>query len=380
MKRSIILLLLLIVLLPVADSQTITLTQPPNGGNQQSSVTQWMGLGAVTVTYRGPDVHDNTGNDRRGKIWGELVQYGLTDMGYGTALASPWRAGANEITSIHFSHPMRINNKEIPAGTYGLMLLVDSVKPWTWIFSSTATSWGTYYYSPNEDVLRVEANPEQAPYTEWLSYSFEKRQAASCFLWLNWEDKRVGFAITLPGANDLYVDRMKQELVGYAGFDSRNWVRAAKFCLDSMVQLEKGLWFINNAMDTARMNGVIDANTLRIKCELLYELKRMQEAQQVLTQLDQLATVAPTDFFVLGRNLLRKGNKEKAEELFQLNKKKFPKELYWTNMGMAMGAAALGKYKQAIDYWELVIQNTPEDRKTAIRGYQAEIEKLKKMR
>lgn len=103
-------------------AQTITLTAPPNGNNQKSSVTQWIGLASVTITYRGPDVHGPTGEDRKGHVWGELVHYGLKDLEYGTSVASPRRAGANEITSITFSHDVKINGKEIKAGTYGLFL------------------------------------------------------------------------------------------------------------------------------------------------------------------------------------------------------------------------------------------------------------------
>lgn len=377
MKKNGLLILLLGIIQQIVSAQTITITQPPNGGNQKSSVSQWMGLGSVTVIYRGPDVHDNTGKDRRGKIWGNLVHYGFEDMGFGSSSASPWRAGANEMTTIQFSHPMRVNGKNIPAGTYGLMLAVDSVKPWTWIFSSVSTGWGTYYYDMEDDVLRVEANPEKAPYAEWLAYSFEQRQSASCFLWLNWEDKRIGFNIELPKANDLYVAKMKEELVGYAGFDARNWVRAAKFCLDSMVQLDKGIWFINNAMDTSRMNGVIDANSLRIKYELALELKRMNDVEQCFKQIKSLSGIAAFDLFVLGRNILKRGHENKAEEIFMYNKNRFPVENYWTNMGMALVLSASGNKNEAIKYWELVIKHTPPDRKNSIKEYEAEIQKLK---
>ncbi len=160
-KSELIFVLLCGLVCSVCQAQTITLTAPPNGDNQKSAVTQWIGLASVTITYRGPDVHAPDGSDRKGHIWGELVHYGLKDPdGFGTSLASPWRAGANEITSVTFSHDVLINGKSIKAGTYGLFLLLEQDRPWTWIFSSNATSWGAYYYTPDEDVLRVEATPE----------------------------------------------------------------------------------------------------------------------------------------------------------------------------------------------------------------------------
>ena len=52
------------------------ISTPPSGDNQQSSVTQHIGLVEVTIDYSSPDVHAPDGDDRRGKIWGTLVPYG----------------------------------------------------------------------------------------------------------------------------------------------------------------------------------------------------------------------------------------------------------------------------------------------------------------
>jgi hypothetical protein len=85
-----VLILLLNSLVITSFGQTITLTAPPNGNNQKSVVSQSIGLVTATFTYRGPDVHSPSGEDRKGHIWGELVHSGLKDPdGYGTSLASP---------------------------------------------------------------------------------------------------------------------------------------------------------------------------------------------------------------------------------------------------------------------------------------------------
>jgi hypothetical protein len=53
----------------------------------------------ATIEYSSPDVHAPNGDDRRGKIWGTLVPYGIHDLGFNNR-KGPWRAGANENTSI----------------------------------------------------------------------------------------------------------------------------------------------------------------------------------------------------------------------------------------------------------------------------------------
>ena len=66
------------LVLLVAATATAQLTLPPSGDNQKSSVTQHIGPVRITVDYNSPDVHAPNGDDRRGKIWGQLVPYGMT--------------------------------------------------------------------------------------------------------------------------------------------------------------------------------------------------------------------------------------------------------------------------------------------------------------
>ena len=91
-------------------AQTVTL--PPNGDNQRSTVTQQIGLVRVTIEYSSPDVHGPNGEDRRGKIWGGLVPYGIHDLGFNNR-KGPWRAGANENTVFTVSHPVKIEGQPL---------------------------------------------------------------------------------------------------------------------------------------------------------------------------------------------------------------------------------------------------------------------------
>ena len=169
---------LFILITHVAFSQT--LSAPPSGDNQKSSITQWIGLVKVQINYSSPDVHAPDGTDRTGHIWGELVPFGLNNLGFGTSTAAPWRAGANENTTISFSEDVKINGKDLKAGKYGLHLIVEKDKPWTWIFSKNSSSWGSYFYDQNEDALRVDATPSETAFTEYLTFGFESQKAFFC--------------------------------------------------------------------------------------------------------------------------------------------------------------------------------------------------------
>jgi len=179
MKSTCVLAVLLsfLGLAPSSRAQVLSeLSLPPNGANERAEIAHWIGLVKIMISYHSPNVHGATGADRTGHIWGELVPYGLFDQGLGPSRATPWRAGANETTTVSFSHDVRIEGKELKAGTYGLFLELDKTAPWTWIFSTNSTGWGSYQYDPKDDVLRVGVNPKDAPYTEFLNYGFDDRR------------------------------------------------------------------------------------------------------------------------------------------------------------------------------------------------------------
>ena len=81
MKKIISVCLLTAALIPTAFSQLITL---PGGGNKKASVSERIGLSDVTIRYDRPGV-----KGREGKIWGQLIPAGFTDLGFGNSKSAP---------------------------------------------------------------------------------------------------------------------------------------------------------------------------------------------------------------------------------------------------------------------------------------------------
>ena len=135
----------------VCLAQVLGLSTPPSGDNQKATVVQNIGPVRVSIEYSSPRVHGpdtpdgKEGKDRRGKIWGGLVPFGLTDPGFGTAKEAPWRMGANENTVFTVSHAVRVQGQMLPAGSYGLHAIVGKIGL---IFSKNATSWGSFFTTP----------------------------------------------------------------------------------------------------------------------------------------------------------------------------------------------------------------------------------------
>ena len=130
---------LLSIILCIAINSFAQMDLPPNGGNPRAKITEEVGITDITIAYCRPDV-----NGREGKIWGSLVTYGFSTNSLITNKnTNPWRAGANDNTTISFEHDVKVEGKNIKAGTYGLSMAVwpDSVML---IFSNQSNAWGSF--------------------------------------------------------------------------------------------------------------------------------------------------------------------------------------------------------------------------------------------
>jgi len=360
----------------VAGSTAQGLTTPPSGDNQKSKVTQFIGPVEVSISYSSPDVHGPDGEDRTGKIWGGVAHYGFIDQNFGTSKAAPWRAGANENTVFSVSHDVKIEGKELKAGTYGLFLAVSKEGPYTWIFSKNSTSWGSYFYDPKEDALRVEVSPLDAPYKEWLTYGFEDRLPTSAIAYLRWEKKRIPFKIEVPGINEIYVSKMREELRNMTGFKQENWITAAQFCVRNKINLEEALTWVDMSVSNPFI-GVENFITRQTRSMIFQALGREAEANAEMEKAIKDPNASVQDIHQYGRSLLAAGKKEKAMEIFKYNAQKNPSDKFTPNVGLARGYTAMGDKKNAIKHWELAIKNLPENQKANLTFYEGEIKKLK---
>ena len=89
-------------------------------------------------------MHGPNGEDRRGKVFGGLVPYGIHDLGF-AGPQGPMARRANENTVVEVSHPVTVEGQPLPAGRYGLHMIAGPAD-WTLIFSKNATSWGSFSY------------------------------------------------------------------------------------------------------------------------------------------------------------------------------------------------------------------------------------------
>ena len=326
------------------------LTELPTGGNKKASVSEMVGLTDVTVHYNRPGV-----KGREGKIWGELVPYGFTDPGYGSSHSAPWRAGANEVTTVQFSTDVRVEGKPLAAGTYALFIEVNPGNA-TVIFNSNPKAWGNFFYDPKEDVLRVPVKTRQlAESVEWLRYDFRALNDSAAILAMNWEKLEVPVRIEVDlVSRQLAVFRA--ELAGAQGFRPEAWDQAAQFCIRHKVNLDEALTWADNAMNL-RMAGAPTFTALSTKAQVLHAMGRAAEEDAIMKEAIGLGSVS--DVHMYARQLMQSGRKADAISVFEQNAKKYPNQ-FTTNVGMARASSAKGDFKSALKYARAAQAQAPD--------------------
>lgn len=333
-------------------------------GSQMASVSQRVGITNIYVKYSRPSVNDRA-------VWGELVPYGMNNLGFGTAKESPWRAGANENTIIKFTDDVKIEGQSLKAGKYGFHIIVNENDTATLIFSKDHSAWGSYFYEPSQDALKVEVTTSAISHTELLTYSFINVDATSTVLALQWEKKQIPFKIEVDVA-DVVLASFREAFNGQSGFQRQNWEQAAGYALNNDGDLEEALGWIDGAI-SGRFFSQKTFNNLQTKSQILSKLGKEEEASAAMDEALGFATVFQMHQY--GRTLIGEGKKDKALEVFKLNAGK-NKDTWPVHYGLARGYSAVGNQSKAMTHLKKALSNAPNE---ASKGrVQANIDKLEK--
>jgi tetratricopeptide (TPR) repeat protein len=362
MKQFIFLLAAFFCLQQISTAQ---LTSLQNGGDKKAVVGERIGLTDITIHYDRPGV-----KGREGKIWGVLVPYGFNDLGFGTSHASPWRAGANENTTIEFSTDVKINGNDLPAGKYGFSIALGKEES-ILIFSKNSTSWGSFFYDSTKDALRVTVRQQPLDKeVEWLKYEFLNETPNSATIALEWENLMFPFKVEVDN-NKAQLESFRNELHSNKGFDWKPWAQAANWCADSNVDLEEGLQWADYGI-SGRFTGDKNFTTLSAKARILEAMGKTADADSIMNEAMQMGTV--NEIHGYARQLLSAKRFKEAAAAFRMNYKKFP-NVFTTNVGMARCLSSEGNYKEALKYATIALPQAPDMlNKTSVETM---IEKLK---
>ena len=282
-------------------------------GSQMATVTQRVGISDISINYSRPSVNGR-------EVWGKLVPYGMTNLGFGTAKESPWRAGANESTTITFTDDMSIEGTPIKAGTYALFMVIHEDDNVDIILSKNSTAWGSYFYNPEDDALKVTVKANKTEQTELLTFDFIAVDKTSATAALQWGEKEIPFKIEVP-VSEIVLNDIRHQLEGSAGFTITSWVQAANYSLNNGGDLNEALAWIDGTL-SGNFYSQVNYNNLMTKSRIL---QKMGSTEESLKMVDEAASMANMNQLnALGYQMLSQKENDLAIKFFKLNVKNNP--------------------------------------------------------
>ncbi|WP_456442797.1 DUF2911 domain-containing protein, partial [Psychroserpens sp.] len=315
--------------------------------SQKAKVSQRVGVSDITITYSRPSVNDRD-------IWGKLVPYGMNNLGFGTSTAAPWRAGADENTTITFSHDAKVEGKLIKAGTYGFHIEVKPDNKATLILSHDANAWGSFFYDQSKDALRADITTVSVPHHELLTYEFNEVAPNSATATLAWEKKGFPFAVSFD-VNTIVLDEFRDQTRGRTGFMRQNWEQAATYALNNGGDLNEALIWINGAI-SGQFYSQKNFNNLAIKAQILNQLGKKDEFAKMMDEASDMANLNQLN--ALGYQMLGAKDYERALGYFKKAVEMDPNN---PNVYDSLGEAykAIGNKKEAIKQFKKSLSMNP---------------------
>ncbi len=299
--------------------------------SQAAHVMQRVGTTDLHVAYSRPSVNGRT-------IWGGIVPYDQL-----------WRAGANENTVFTTTSDIRVEGKELKAGTYGLHM-IPTTSTWTIIFSKDHASWGSYFYNKERDALRVTVTPKATPMTEVLTYDFAPVTSKSATLNLRWEKLEVPVRIEVD-VHAVVLARMDDQLKGLSAFSWEPWYEAARYCYDEKIGGDRVMAWLDRSI-AARPNF----ENQSLKAEVLADRGKKEEAETLRKKM--LASATNGELNRYGYQLLQSGKKAEAVKIFELNAKRHADDPN-VHDSLGEGYMANGQKKEAIQAFKKSLSMGP---------------------
>ena len=299
----------------------------------RAEFSQTFGITNVSINYGAPKVIVARG-DRTGKIWGQQIPFGLQKISFASKGEIPWRAGADENTTITFSTDVKVEDKHLKAGTYGLHMIINDIDNATIIFSTNTSSWGSFWYNPSEDALRVDVKMKDSEFRNVLNYSATGLDTSAAEISLSWENKQIPFLVTANTA-ELVTNNLKDELRGQSGFGWRGKFDGAQYLDRANHRPELALQWINESIAAQK-----NFQNLGLKGSILLKQDKMEEALPILTEASELANLNQLNG--LGYLLMGNDQLDMAIEFFELNVERNPTD---ANVHNSLGEAYMAKDK-----------------------------------
>lgn len=210
----------------VAQSSQAQLETPQP--SPHAKIEQRVGIMDVGVTYSRPGMKGR-------KIFGGLVPYG-----------QEWRTGANNPTAISFSDAVKLEGKDLPAGTYSIFT-IPGEQEWTIIINKNLEE--SLPRNTKEDVMSFKVKPSQlSTPVETFTINISDVGMNSANLELSWETTMVKFRMEFDVDTKVMAAIKKETEKPYAGV-ANMYYQSASYYFSNGKDLKSALEWVSKSLE-----------------------------------------------------------------------------------------------------------------------------------
>lgn len=254
--------------LSVAFAQSLNVPAP----SPTQTLKQNFGTSDMSLDYSRPSANGRV-------VFGNVVAYDKI-----------WRTGANSSTKITFGSDVKVEGKEVKAGTYAIYS-VPGKESWEIMLYKDLTIGGnTDKYKAENEALRVKVKPSKvSEKVESFTMNFNGFTATATSLEMVWENTKVAVAIT----TDVDATVMKN-IEKYIINDNRPFYSAATYYYDNNKDQNLAMEWVSKAI-AANPKGYW---MYLLKAKIAKKLNDKTTATAAATECNKLATEDKDDAYI----------------------------------------------------------------------------------
>jgi tetratricopeptide (TPR) repeat protein len=223
MKSTLLFLTLLMSSTQVLFSQALKTPTP----SPMQTLKQGFALTDISIEYYRPSAKGRT-------VFGDVVPFGKI-----------WRTGANGATKMTFGENVKIQGKDVPAGTYAIYTIPNKDNWEILIYKDLKLGGNVNDYKQENELIRFTVPVvNMNDHVETFTVNVANIQASSCAIELTWEKTKISFNV---------VAEIDQAIMGSIdkamNVDSKPYYQAASYYYENNKDMAKALEWITKAVD-----------------------------------------------------------------------------------------------------------------------------------
>ncbi|GAB3941103.1 DUF2911 domain-containing protein [Spirosoma harenae] len=245
---------------------------------------QSFALGEITLEYSRPAIKGRT-------IFGDLVPYDKV-----------WRTGANATSKITFSSDVKLEGKDVKAGTYGLFTIPGKTSWEVMLSKDLNLGANVGDYKKENEVVRVQVKPTSLPNkVETFTINIADILPTSAVLEIMWDKTRVPVAITAD-IDQTIVKNIEASMAS----DKPAYFEAASYYYETNRDLKQALSWVTKATEQNPKAFWIMLLKARIELKLKEKANAIASAEKTVA----LATEAKNaDYVKMANDLIASAKK-----------------------------------------------------------------------